>query len=327
MRSKSKLPSGCVRDKQRGVYVREYLGRIEGKRKYGPRIHLCPYDSPLSLIWQRYEEIQVRPTFTVAWLFRMFTQSRDFLDLAPKTQLSYDDNARVFMRQQSDSGTSVGDLQLKYLNERSLRQYLDTYPYKVAANRQLAVLSSAWSWAKQRYNVPDNPCLKVKPNKEHSRKRYVSDEEYQHALGLASPWLKVAMELAYLCRARAGEVYRLRREDVTPEGLRLDRGKGSDSELTAYHPRLVEALDMAEALPGSGEHLVRGKGGRITKPAHASAMRRLMAKIDEPFTFHDLKAKGITDMAQVQTPWAGHKSEKMLGVYIRRPKIVEIKYG
>ena len=325
--TKSKLPPSVVRDKQRGVYLREYLGRVEGKRKYGPRVHLCPYDSPVSLIWRRYEEIQIAPALTVAWLFRVFFQSRDYQELRPKTQLSYDDSARVFMRQQSDSGTCVRDLQLKHLTERSLRQYLDTYPYKVAANRQLAVLSSAWSWAKQRYDVPDNPCLSVKPNKEKPRTRYVSDEEYASALERASPWLRVAMELSYLCRARAGEVYGLRREDVTSEGLLIRRGKGSDSELTAYHPRLVEALDMAEALPGQGETLVRSASGRITKPAHASAWRRCMAKENNPFTFHDLKAKGLTDMAQVQTPWAGHKSEKMLGVYIRKPKIVEIKYG
>lgn len=324
---KSKLPPSVVRDKQRGVYFREYLGRIEGKRKYGPRIHLCPYDAPLSVIWRRYEEIQVAPTLTVSWLFRVFFQSRDFLELSASTQKSYDENARVFMRQQADSGTAVRDLQLKYLNERSLRQYLDQYPYKVAANRQMAVLSSAWTWARQRYDVPDNPCLKVKPNREEARKRYVSDEEYQIAYDLASPWLKVAMELAYLCRARAGEVYRLRREDVTPEGLRLDRGKGSDSEITVYTPRLVEALDLAAALPGESEWLVRSKSGRVSKSAHNSAWRRLMAKVPEPFTFHDLKAKGLTDMSQVQTPWAGHKSGRMMDTYIRKPKLVDVRYG
>lgn len=322
-----KLPPSVVRDKQRGVYLREYLGRVEGKRKYGPRVHLCPYDSPVSLIWRRYEEIQLAPTLTVAWLFRVFFQSRDYLELRPKTQLSYDDSARVFMRQVSDGGTAVRDLQLKHLTERSLRQYLDTYPYKVAANRQMAVLSSAWSWARQRYDVPENPCLNVKPNKEKARDRYVSDQEYGVVLERASPWLKVAMELSYLCRARAHEVYGLRREDVTSEGLLIRRGKGSNSELTAYHPRLVEALDMADALPGESEYLVRSRTGHITKPAHASAWRRAMAKVDNPFTFHDLKAKGLTDMSQVQTAWAGHKSGKMLDVYIRKPKIVEIKYG
>lgn len=325
--TKSKLPRSVVRDKDRGVYIREYLGMREGKRIYGPRIHLCPYDSPVSLIWRRWEEIQVAPTLTVGWLFDVFFQSRDYLDLKPKTQLSYRDSARVFMRQESDGGLCVRDLQLKHLTERSLRQYLDTYPYKVAANRQIAVLSSAWTWAKQRYEIPDNPCLKVKPNKEKPRTRYVSDKEYDSALGRASPWLRVAMELAYLCRARAGEVYALRREDVTSEGLRLNRGKGSASEITSYHPRLVQALDDASELAGSSEYLVHSRSGRITKPAHASAWRRCMAKEDTPFTFHDLKAKGLTDMAQVQTPWAGHKSEKMLGVYIRKPKIVEIKYG
>ncbi len=55
-------------------------------------------------------------------------------------------------------------------------------------------------------------------------------------------------------------------------------------------------------------------------------MARLKKKTGYDFTFHDVKAKGITDMAQVQEAWAGHKSGKMLDTYIRLPKIVTTKY-
>ena len=309
------------------MYYREYLGRVDGKRKYGPRVHLCPYDAPLSKIWSEYESLRCAETFTVRWLFTQYFQSKSFHQLAPKTQKGYRQFAGVFMRQVDDYGREVGDLKLSQVDQRSLRLYLDAYESPVSANRQIKTLSSAWSWAIQRYQLPENPCRLVTPNKERSRVRYVSPEEYQIAFDLASPWLRCAMELAYICRARAGEIYSLQEDNCTSSGLHLHRTKGSNTEITLWNPRLEKVVEMCRSLPGSSSYLVRTKTGKVTTSAHNSAWRRLMAKHPNPFTFHDLKAAAITDMSAIQTPWAGHKSGKMLDVYIRKPKEVEVKYG
>jgi integrase len=326
MRDRKKLPPSCAKEKQRGVFYRPYLGRIEGKRKYGPRLYLCPYDSPLSLIWRKYEDIQLDQTYTVGWLFKTYFASRDFSSLAKKTQQDYTSFANTMMMQQVDQGKEFRAVTLKHVNERTIRQYLDWYEFKVSGNRQVAVLSSAWTWAVQRHTIPANPCINVKPNKEQARTRYITANELTEAIDLASPWLSVAIELAYLCRARAGEVYALQRKHCTPDGLLIKRTKGSASEITAYTERLVAVLDRAEALDGKGDYLIRNAKGRITNSAHKSAMARLKAKMSSPFNFHDIKAKGITDMSQVQDAWAGHKSGKMLDVYIRQPKIVTTLY-
>lgn len=326
-RNKSNLPPSVVRCRQRGVYFRQYLGRVDGKRKYGPRVHLCSYDSPLSKIWAEYESLQRTETFTVRWLFEQYFQSKSFHQLALKTQQGYRQFAGVFMRQVDDYGRNVGDLKLSQVDQRSLRLYLDAYESPVSANRQIKTLSSAWSWAIQRHPLPENPCRFVKPNKEEARVRYVSPEEYQIAFDLASPWLKCSMELAYICRARAGEIYSLTEDNCTPSGLHLHRKKGSNTEVTLWNPRLEKVVEMCRSLPGSSSYLVRTKSGKVTTSAHNSAWRRLMAKHPNPFTFHDLKARGLTDMSEVQTPWAGHKSDKMLDVYLRKPKSVQVKYG
>ena len=55
------------------------------------------------------------------------------------------------------------------MTKRTIRDYLDTYPHPVAANRHIAVLKSAWSWAEERYEVPENPCIGVKLNREAPR--------------------------------------------------------------------------------------------------------------------------------------------------------------
>ena len=326
MKSKKVTPPSVAREKKRGYFFRPYLGRIKGKRKYGPRLYLCPYDSPLSLVWSKYESIQQQQTYTVGWLFKSYFSSVDFDLLGKKTQQDYRQFASTMMRQETEQGREFRNVLLKDINERTIRKYLDWYEFKVSGNRQVAVLSSAWTWAIQRHAIPANPCLNVKPNKEKARTRYITAKEFDEALTLASPWLSVALELAYLCRARAGEVYALRRKDCTPEGLYIKRLKGSSSEITAYTERLVAVLDRAESLTGPSDYLVRNAKGKITDSAHKSAMARLKAKMSSPFNFHDVKSKAITDMAAVQTPWAGHKSGKMLDVYIRRPKIVTTLY-
>ena len=52
------------------------------------------------------------------------------------------------------------------MDKRSIRSYLDTYPSPMAANRHIAVLKSAWNWVLERHEVPDNPCIGVKLNRE-----------------------------------------------------------------------------------------------------------------------------------------------------------------
>ena len=73
---------------------------------------------------------------------------------------------------------------------------------------------------------------------------------------------------------------------------------------------------------------------KISKNRFDSAWQRIMEKavneglevdeqhyrLEEPFTFHDLKAKGTTDHTE---QWAGHKSEKARLVYIRKLREID----
>jgi hypothetical protein len=43
----------------------------------------------------------------------------------------------------------------------------------------------------------------------------------------------------------------------------------------------------------------------------------------EPFTFHDLKAKGVSDAKGDKLKASGHKSHRMLNTYDRKKMIVE----
>jgi len=200
---------------------------------------------------------------------------------------------------------------LHRVDKRSIRSYLDTYEAPVAANRHVAILKSAWNWCLERYQIPDNPCIGVKLNREAPRQRYVTDDEYETVLRMAPPPIQQYMELAYLLRARWSEVRNLTTSDVTDEYVVLERLKGSEGEHTLLSERLRAAVSDVRADP----YICH----RYTQSGFSSAWRRLMAKVDKPFTYHDLKSKGVSDHKDNHS---GHRSAAMRKTYVRKKQEV-----
>lgn len=327
-KSESGLPPYTTRDKARGVGYRPYLGKKDGKVTWGARVWLAPCDAPLSEIWARYEELHQQVQHTVNWLMESYFASRHFATLKQKTQSDYIYRSRVLLSAKLTNNKPFGTMPLDGVDRFMLRQYLDTCLHSVGANRQLSVLSAAWSWGRERYEIPANPCFEVKPNKETPRTNYVEHSEYREAHRLAPLWLQIAMDLSYICRARRAEVLGLTYQDLSDEGLMLRRTKGSSSEVTLWTPSLRKVVERSRLLPESTNHIVRNDGGQISTSAFDSAWRRLMAKVRDAgggtWPYHDIKAKGLSDMKE---PWAGHKSKDMLDVYLRTPRKVSPDYA
>jgi integrase len=316
---------------------RKYLGLLEGKPAFAPDVYLCGINAPRSQFWTSYEKATGVRRDTLAWLLDAYLASDQFKGKAERTRESYRGYA-VTLKAQRVGRELFGDVELERIDMVTIRTYLDNYRDKkgvrapISANRQVQFLKSAWNWALERHrHVPVNPCTGVKLNQETARKRYVTDEEYAAAIALGRGLIPIAMELAYLCRARRSEVFSRKVSDCVSDGLILVRTKGSEGEITAWTPRLRAAVDAARAFnqsaptPIGGAYLIHDKRGRhIDKNAFDSAWRRFMDKVEaagiERFTLHDLKSKGVSDQKQ---NWAGHKSSRMRKTYVRKPQIVE----
>ena len=316
------------REKGKGTILRPYLGRIEGKTKWGKRIKLGPIDAPLSEIWQAYVEYehQAPTAHTISWLLFLYLNSPHYLSLAQRTQNDYQSLRSKLCARTLPDGTSFGKCSITSVTKRTIRGYLDYAPAPIQANRQISLLKAAWSWVEQRHVVPANPCLGIKPNPEKPRDRYVTHEEYHLALSHAPPWLQMAMGLAYWCRARRAEVLALTYDDVQEDGVFIQRSKQSLSEITTG-PEVMDLVARSYTLPAGSNHLIRNsKGEPVGEHGFNSAWRRLAKKMGEShFHYHDLKAKGVSDMQGEQ--WAGHKTKKALAVYQRKARRISPVYS
>lgn len=324
-RKNDQFPKYVYLKKGRWVYV-PYLG--DGK--LGKEIVLCPADSPISLIAKEAEKASMAGTDThaLSWLCNQFLESPGFSERAPRTQKDYRRySARIL---QGNNGKK----DFRTVTPATIRKYLDKGKKDgraVQANREVAFLSIVFSWAYERDMLPrgmQNPCLKVKKNKETHRKLYVTDDAYQHVYHLATPWyIQPMMEFAFLCRLRKAEILSITAADIGEDGLFARRTKGSRDATTLWSERLRHAVDQCldrsssiTQIDPAKRPLIHDNGQAITESAFDTAWQRLMKKamkagLSEPFTFHDLKKKGISDFDGDKQKAGGWQDGQMLKVY------------
>ena len=221
----------------RGKSAYEWHIREAGVKKRVVR--LCSLDAPVSEIWKAWEDAQSRPSYTLGWLLQEYQKSPQFTGESASIQAikrkgNYVKKILCYPR---GNGKTFESAPLDKITPGVIRKYLDARAADGAAvsgNREKALISAAWNWALERDMVRwPNPCRNVKRNTEKPRDRYVTDQEYESAYSLAlqssTPYLAVAMEMAYLCRMRKGEILSSSRAQILEDGFDTLRTKGSRS--------------------------------------------------------------------------------------------------
>ena len=321
-------------------YVYRGKSAYEFKPYRGPgiarqTIRLCGLDVPVSEVWEAYEQHTTRQEKTVGWLLGEYSHSKTFSDLAKATRGNFHINATTLKTYKLRGGGQFETVALRKITPGLIRRYLDSRAQDgapIGANREIAMLSAAWRWARERdYISQENPALQVRRNPEKARDRYVTDQEYDLVYEMAATphYLRPAMELAYLCRMRRGEVLGALRSDIREDGFMVRRLKGSRDMLTNWTPRLRDAVDAALNSPRDieGMFIIQDKRGRPIDPkTFCSAWYRFKSKLVAagiaPFNFHDLKAKGATDFKGDKQSATGHRTLAMVARY-NRPRTVD----
>ncbi|CNK18793.1 integrase [Yersinia intermedia] len=307
---------------------------FEFKPKLGGTIRLCGFDASPAQVWAAYEALindkQNENVFN--WLVSRFFLSADFIELAVETQKDY--------RKYSVKVLSVfGPMPPDTIKPEHIRKYMDKRGIKsrTQANREKAFISRVFRWGYERGMVKMNPCKGVKQFKEISRTRYITNKEYDALYSVSPPVVQVAMELAYLCCARQGDILDLKKGQLIDQGILIQQSKTSVAQIKAWGPRLTAAINQANQLPlnkGMSSIFVihQQSGARYTRDGFNSRWLKAKAEakakypeLEFDFTFHDLKAKGISDLSGSlydKQAISGHKNAAQTARYDRKIAIV-----
>ncbi len=245
--------------------------------------------------------------------------------LAPRTQKDYSRHVALLR-------TTFGHMRPEDLQPRHIGQFLDRPKGKIQANRQVAVLSAVYSKMVGRWYCADkNPCQHVERNESKRRTRYITDAEFDAVRAIAPVRVQIMMDLALLTGQRQGDLLTLPLKNVSAEGILFKQGKTGKRLLVGMSPALQEVLDRAaKLLPqnhwGSVVRTSQEGGKPYTSEGFRALWQRVMNRalekrlIKERFTFHDIRAKCVSDSKNIQDAFerAGHTSMAMTrGTYDR----------
>jgi site-specific recombinase XerD len=339
---REKLPSGIWFNPSGKVGHWRIEYREGGKVKTD---YLCKGDATLAKIHEAYEAWHQPEdkALTFRELSALYHKTRNWQKLRPDTKRSYGTAINHIMNTKTKNGV-LGDELITLWNRGLVRSYRDkraeTQP--ASANIELAYIKSVFRWAHDYEHVKENIAFDLRPVELEKRRHIISDRDYAFFITVAkkqAPWyVWVMAELALACRARLNEVLTLTAANETPEGLRINRLKGSRDNIILWSPRLKEVWDTAirhstdyyNAAPIKKEHryiiISQRTGDKIMPGTFGTVWRNAMkksiqeakaAKLDfEPFTFHDIKKYSISsDPSQNKQLGSGHRSSAMVDFY------------
>lgn len=224
-----------------------------------------------------------------------------------------------------------GEMAIDEITKSHIARYLDEYPKKVQANRDVALLSHIFTKGIRWQLCQENPCLGVERNKEVPRDRYVSHQEFLAVFECGSPVIQTMMALAYVSGQREGDLIKMLRDQITPEGIRFKQGKTKKRLLIEWSDGFRFAFGLAATLPDEGItslYVVCRKNGQPYtldgfQTLWQNHMKHCLGKglIAERFTFHDLRAKSGSDAKDGRL--LGHLDQRVFNrVYKRTPELV-----
>lgn len=283
----------------------------------------------MAVLWQKYEakKAEHNNVMTVSRLWHLFLDSPAFTELAPRTQKDYHQHQRKLL-------AVFGKMRADTVKTEHIRIFMDKrgLESKTQANHELASLSRVYGWGFERGYVKGNPCKGVRKFTSKPRTVYISDEQYAAIYDEATPALRVAMEVSYLCAARQGDVLEMVWGDVMDAGLFIEQNKTGTKQIKEWSPRLRSAFQLARNTMGeNGKYVITNSNGekvtsRTINKWWDKAKKAAEQKAGVPFgcTFHDIKAKAISDYegsSRDKQLFSGHRTESQVLTYDRKVKV------
>lgn len=141
------------------------------------------------------------------------------------------------------------------------------------------------------------------------------------------------METSYLCAAREVDVFELQIPNLRADGIFIEQNKTGQKQIKQWTSRLRAAIDLARQhflhQSATGFVFPSPSGGRMNKKTFNTqwnnAKTGAAVKLGRPVpgTFHDIKAKAISDFegsSRDKQLFSRHQTESQVLVYDRKIK-------
>ncbi len=305
--------------------------RVRGKRLRGslgryPELSLAEARvkaAELAALWQRESRLPASPEVnrTVADCFSDYMR----LWATPNKKSAAMDEIR-FRRHLS----SLAEMPLGEVDFCRIAAILDTVVSRgapIEANRLYALLSKFFSFSLQRGWIESNPMDRLqKPAKEKAKSRFLSKEEIRVFWGYAEPTLLgLVLQVILLTAQRPGEVRQMKWREITGEWWEIPESVAKNGRAhRVYLSGFVRSL-LPEKRASSAYVFPSLLGRPFGKdsPGHLAARVSKREGFASPFTAHDLRRTGLTQMGALGVPEhllgviANHTSQSVTGVYNR----------
>lgn len=272
---------------KKGQYL-YYVTTIKGRRKW---TKLCPADAPEHQLHGRLWALLQTGGNTLARVMEDYAKIK-LARLAPSTQKEYQGVIeRRLMKH-------FGHMHPDDLTPQDIAAYLEMREQQghgACGNREMAVLSSIYNHGMRIRACLINPCRGVKRNKEEPRTYYIDDAGLRCALRNSNPGLRHLIWAAYLTGFRQGDLRRLTKDNITPDGIRLIQSKDGKHEVRLWTESLRKVVRRALERSRCDRVFTNERGQPFTKEAVTSAMGRLKKATGIEWRFHDLRAKAESD--------------------------------
>lgn len=192
------------------------------------------------------------------------------------------------------------------------------------ANRMLSVLRRVFAKGLYLGACDTNPAKFINRFREAPRTRYLLDTEYAAIYRHANEVTQIVMDLCYLTGQRIGDVLKIRRQDITDQGIEIVQQKTGAKLTVQMTDNLEEVVLRAKRLRSVPCQWLLHPKGKATPYAYASVrdgFRRAYTKAGvKDVCLHDLRAKSLTDLKDAggnPQALAGHKTEATTVRYLR----------
>lgn len=198
---------------------------------------------------------------------------------------------------------------LEAITPQHVLQYVSwRAPRLVRAQREKALLSHIWNWARGvGYTALANPCAGIEiEGLEVGRKVYIENAMFDALYAKAGQPLRDAMDLAYLTAQRPSDILRMDETDIRDGFLNVKQAKTKTKRRMELSPALCALIERIRtrkrACDVYATRLIvddRGRPLSLGRLQDAFVRAREAAGIDpSAFQFRDLRAKAASDKTE-----------------------------